>query len=110
MQDIDYDGWKFPFSASGPFGEEAPGQWMPFGDAILDYLLNVRDCPGQKHINGWLRRKLNSGWFDIHATLNMPKRQEAPYPRRRPQNPFTLKRMKRSASGRLKKLVEKFSG
>ncbi len=56
-----YDGWQFKFGSSGPFGEEAPGEWMPFGDAILDYMLHIRDCRGQK--------LFSTGWFDIHATL-----------------------------------------
>jgi len=68
--------WQFKRGATGPFGEEVPGKWMPFGDAVLDYTLNIRDCRD--------RVLFSKGWFDIHATLETPAVQkDQPYPKRR---------------------------
>lgn len=47
--------WKFPNGSSGPFGEEAPGQWSPL-DATRDLWLDHK-------------RLTNAPvWCDIHAT------------------------------------------
>jgi len=96
-----YDGWQFKRGTSGPFGDEAPGQWMPFGDAVLDYMLNIRDCRG-RHLFA------NGSWFDIHATLAPPNLDpNQPYPTRRlPPPPSKLRRL-RSSLGRLKRKLVK---
>lgn len=76
VQHIDYPGWKFMPGTSGPFGEETPGPWLPFGDAIMDYMLNIRDCRD--------RELFTINWFDIHATLDAPTLPSGfPYPSRR---------------------------
>jgi FkbM family methyltransferase len=75
-----YKGWQFEQNSSGPFGDDVPGPWLPFGDAILDYMLNIRDCRD--------RRVFSKGWFDIHGTLDMPALAEnQPYPSRRTPAP-----------------------
>lgn len=96
-----YDGWQFERGASGPFGDQAPGQWMPFGDAVLDYMLNIRDCRGRELF-------ASGSWFDIHATLDVPNLDpNQPYPAKRtPPPPSKLHRL-RSSLGRLKR---KFRG
>lgn len=94
VPEIQYDHYNFEQGSSGPFGDDAPGHWMPFGDAILNYLLNVRDCRGRKY--------RFRGWCDIHATLNEPAIQNYPYPRRqRPE----LGRLVRKGVGRLEQLI-----
>lgn len=76
VPNLSYKDWQFKRGATGPFGEEIPGQWMPFGDAMLDYMLNIRDCREQV--------LFSKGWFDIHATLDTPALpRDQPYPRRR---------------------------
>jgi FkbM family methyltransferase len=95
VQDIDYPGWKFKGGTSGPFGNETSGQWLPFGDAITDYMLNIRDCRN--------RELFTDGWYDIHATLDEPKLPEGvPYPTRRtpPRRPLW-----RRVGGRVKRLI-----
>jgi FkbM family methyltransferase len=79
VQKRHYPGWRFQPGTSGPFGDEAPGQWLPFGDALTAYLLNVRDCRDKElFLENW-------EWFDIHATLDEPKLPlDFPYPKRRP--------------------------
>ena len=96
-----YDGWRFKSGSSGPFGDEALGQWAPFGDAMLDYMLNIRDCRG--------RGLYSTGWFDIHATLDTPNLAEnQPYPQWRPQprqrKPTPISKV-RSSLGRLKRRI-----
>jgi FkbM family methyltransferase len=74
VQSLDYPGWKFPFGTSGPFGNETQGQWLPFGDAIMQYMLNIRDCRD--------KAQPTASWFDIHATLDETALPENhPYPR-----------------------------
>jgi FkbM family methyltransferase len=76
VQYQDYPDWKFQPGTSGPFGNEAPGQWLPFGDAIMDYMLNIRDCRDKE--------LFTINWFDIHATLDEPKLPaDYSYPSRR---------------------------
>ncbi len=51
---------KFPFGASGPFGEEAHGPWLDY-DAVVqvsDEYWSRPDRDARVH-----------GWFDIHASL-----------------------------------------
>jgi FkbM family methyltransferase len=47
--------WSFSHESSGPFGEEAPGDWISFEDACLRWLDYVRTYPGDV-------------WCDLHAT------------------------------------------
>jgi len=88
-------------SSFAPFGDEAIGQWAPFGDAMLDYLLNTRDCRG--------RGLCLTGWFDIHATLDTPTLAENQhYPQRRlqpHQQTPTLTSKVWSSLGRLKRRI-----
>lgn len=70
---------RFPFGASGQFGEEAPGQWVPAWYALLLYRKiflkyklvgnygvfpnlhkSIKDRPR-------LKRAIHPGWHDIHA-------------------------------------------
>jgi FkbM family methyltransferase len=91
-QHLDCDGWRFPEGSTGPFGDDIPGQWLPFGDAIQDYMLNIRDCRDQGLFNECI------GWFDIHATLDVPVLPYGfPYPTRR------KKPRLRSVLGRIKR-------
>jgi len=52
--DAAFDGYS-----SGPFGEEAPGEWMPFDRAMEKYLTEIRS-PTQGYLAG-------PHWFDIHG-------------------------------------------
>jgi hypothetical protein len=68
---------------------------LPFGDAIMDYMLNFRDCRD--------RALFTESWYDIHATLDEPKLPEGfPYPVRRvpPKRPLV-----RRVLGRAKRLI-----
>jgi FkbM family methyltransferase len=47
--------------ASGPFGEEAPGEWLTFGPAMERYIKKVRSP-----IRGYLHKH---SWFDIHGVI-----------------------------------------
>jgi FkbM family methyltransferase len=87
VQNLKYPGWKFQPGTSGPFGNEAPGQWLPFGDAITAYMLNVRDCRNKElFLENW-------DWYDIHATLDEPELPvDFPYPKRRPPSLRALAR------------------
>jgi FkbM family methyltransferase len=55
--DANFDG-----ATSGPFGDEAPGEWMPFDRAVERYLTEIRSPT-----RGFLA--VNS-WFDIHARFD----------------------------------------
>ena len=99
MDGLVYDGWKFKGGSSGPFGDETQGEWMSFSEAFLDYMLNIRDCRG--------RELFVEGWFDIHATLDVPGvATNLPYPKRRKASlksrVRSLKRKVRSSLSRLK--------
>jgi len=84
VQYAEYPGWKFKPGTSGPFGDEAPGLWLPFGDAITDYMLNIRDCRD--------RELFTINWFDIHATQDSSKLpDDFPYPVKR-SSKSTLRR------------------
>lgn len=97
VQNIDYPGWKFKGATSGPFANETAGQWLPFGDAISDYMLNIRDCRD--------RELFSEGWFDIHATLDEPKLPDSfPYPVRRMPSQRPLWRR---VGGRVKRMVSR---
>ena len=92
---LDYDGWHFEPGSSGPFGDEIPGPWLPFGEAMLEYMLNVRDCRERELFTfGW--------WYDIHATLSQPALPaDHPYPVRR----ISTRSRLRSAASRIKKAL-----
>jgi hypothetical protein len=47
--------WQFPHGSSGPFGEEAPGEWLSFNDACLRWL-------------DFRRVYADTLWCDVHAT------------------------------------------
>jgi FkbM family methyltransferase len=51
----------FQGGMSGPFGDEAPGEWQPFDAAIERYFAEVRSPT-----NGL---RSTRDWFDIHAKL-----------------------------------------
>jgi len=55
-----YVDYKFKFGSSGAFGEETPGAWMSYQDA-LNESESLRTIPTEK------RKAL--GWFDLHAKL-----------------------------------------
>jgi FkbM family methyltransferase len=56
-----YDGHAFPPGASGPFGEEVPGEWLPLSDMMARYSATVRDAHGT-------RLAPRTHWWDIHCT------------------------------------------
>lgn len=49
----------FPLGSSGPFGEEAPGQWSRLEDCLTDYYV-------YKHFRR-LDNRLQQDWADFHA-------------------------------------------
>jgi FkbM family methyltransferase len=50
--------WTFPFSASGPFGEDTPGNWKSAQDIIVD-IKAYWDHPAlDPNVHGW---------YDLHA-------------------------------------------
>ncbi|MEN9234871.1 MAG: FkbM family methyltransferase [Gloeomargarita sp. GMQP_bins_25] len=49
----------FDSASSGPFGEEAPGEWMSFEVALETYFTTVRS-PTKGYLAG-------NSWFDIHG-------------------------------------------
>lgn len=50
--------WKFPFGASGPFGEDTPGKWLAESE-VLEEINAYWDNP---------KRDANiHGWFDLHG-------------------------------------------
>ena len=55
--DVSFDG-----TTSGPFGEETPGEWMAFEQAVYKYLTEIRSP-----VRGFLA---GNAWFDIHARLD----------------------------------------
>lgn len=54
-------GRPFPAGSSGPFGEEAPGQWLSHREAIAVYSSTIRDPAGN-------RLAPRTQWWDIHCT------------------------------------------
>ena len=50
----------FVGGSSGPFGDEAPGDWRPYDEFRSSYLSSVRDEEGKMVGDA-------SDWFDIHA-------------------------------------------
>jgi FkbM family methyltransferase len=54
-------GRRFPLGSSGPFGEELPGEWLPYGEMTDLYSATVRDRAGN-------RLAPRSQWWDIHCT------------------------------------------
>ena len=57
-------GWVFPRGSSGPFGDEAPGEWLTLNEALHAWL-------SQKvgHKLGYCASSIErQAWFDLHAT------------------------------------------
>lgn len=52
---------SFDGTTSGPFGEEAPGEWMTFDHTLEQYLNTIRSP-----VRGWLA---GDSWFDIHGRI-----------------------------------------
>lgn len=52
---------SFDGTTSGPFGEEAPGEWMTFNQALEKYLTEIRS-PTRGYLAG-------DSWFDIHGRI-----------------------------------------
>jgi FkbM family methyltransferase len=50
--------WEFAKGSSGPFGEEAPGAWLDFGETVRRWQAFRRSVGG-------------TGWVDVHATRHM---------------------------------------
>jgi FkbM family methyltransferase len=77
MADCGYDGFKlldqsqvpqlsdrgvaFPAGASGPFGNDVPGEWLSHPAMMAHYSTTVRDANG-------LRLAPRTHWWDIHCT------------------------------------------
>lgn len=55
-----YTKWKFPFGASGLFGEETPGDWKTSAE-VKDQIDTYWAIPD--------RDANRDGWFDLHARL-----------------------------------------
>ena len=55
------DGRAFPPGASGPFGEDVPGEWLTHADMMALYSTTVRDAQGT-------RLAPRTHWWDIHCT------------------------------------------
>jgi FkbM family methyltransferase len=53
---------SFSGESSGPFGEEIPGDWMSFDEALEYYLTRIRS-PSRGHLAG-------DSWFDIHGVVD----------------------------------------
>ncbi len=51
--------WVFAYGSSGPFGEEAPGQWLGFDETVRRWQA-FRRAAGERY------------WCDIHATRRAP--------------------------------------
>jgi FkbM family methyltransferase len=51
----------FDGTTSGPFGQEAPGEWMKFDRALEKYLTEIRS-PTRGYLAG-------DAWFDIHGRI-----------------------------------------
>jgi len=80
LNDIGYDGFKildqstvnsltdssimytFQEGASGPFGNDIPGQWLDYYDIVNQYSTTVRDLQGN-------RIAPRTQWWDIHCTV-----------------------------------------
>jgi FkbM family methyltransferase len=69
---------RFEFGASGMFGEEAPGKWLPIDEAIDDYrpvflkyaLMGDDPVLRGRWGRGLLRRMgIRANWYDTHAKL-----------------------------------------
>lgn len=52
---------RFPAGASGPFGNEVPGNWLSHADMMALYSTTVRDAQGT-------RLAPHTHWWDIHCT------------------------------------------
>ncbi len=57
-----YVDMAFDGTTSGPFGEEAPGEWMTFDQAMAKYIAEIRS-PSLGFIGG-------ESWFDIHGRID----------------------------------------
>ena len=54
-------GHAFPAGSSGPFGDDLPGEWLPYDEMVKHYSQTVRDRAGN-------RLAPRSHWWDIHCT------------------------------------------
>lgn len=54
---------SFDTTTSGPFGEEAPGEWLSFDYALEMYITKLRSPT-----HGWLAGE--NSWFDIHGRID----------------------------------------
>ena len=54
-------GHLFPAGSSGPFGNDLPGQWLPYDEMVTLYSTTVRDLAGN-------RLAPRTHWWDIHCT------------------------------------------
>lgn len=71
--------WRFPYGASGLFGEEAPGEWLDAERAMRAYrpifrayrLVGDKPLIRSARVRKWLKRLgLEAGWYDTHARLS----------------------------------------
>ena len=53
---------SFDGTTSGPFGEEAPGEWLTFDQALEKYLTEIRS-PTRGYLAG-------DSWFDLHGRID----------------------------------------
>lgn len=54
-------GLPFPRGASGPFGDDVPGDWLTYAEMVAHYSSTVRDRDGK-------RLAPRTHWWDIHCT------------------------------------------
>jgi FkbM family methyltransferase len=70
---------RFAEGASGLFGRELPGNWLPLEATLLQYrkILNRHKIVGDRNIRSRLMRSmvrrmgLSAGWYDTHAMLGV---------------------------------------
>ncbi len=60
-----YVDMQFDGHASGPFGEETPGEWKGFQETAYEYLHTRMGFPD--------RHTLGEGWYDFHAKMEPRK-------------------------------------
>lgn len=61
-------GLPFPRGASGPFGDDVPGDWLTYAEMVAHYSSTVRDRDGK-------RLAPRTHWWDIHCTKLGKSRQ-----------------------------------
>jgi len=77
-----YVDYRFDDLCSGPFGEEAPGKWMPVEETLLRYRWLLREqryfgADGKLYQTVFHRlyerlKRAPAGWYDFHAKLGKP--------------------------------------